>query len=363
MDDRAALAQWLFEIGGPAIRYRTTSELMPDVSGVDLDRLTRDLIGSSMVRQWLSRFGLPGGLGSLHGSTPQAFENVCAKLCEQGLRAGMLAACDNKMLPFRHRLAQGDEFTGRQLVASCLNWAGYGDDEAVQACLAERLDWMYELARSGVYDITIDHDTFGDCPAAFRKRPLVNPEYNDKLPGIWDVYALAHYPEALRSAETASRIDAVVAYILHPDYQALHEGYGYMRAGPRRYYSMGWSVHLPGYTGLSFNRAIHAHMFVQRLELMAHFPVARRSQWFKDCLDHLEGYRTERGTYRFPAPYLREQPSGYWVQGAYMRLEENRRARQSLELGSTFHMLKIKCLVDRAAAKSPDDRHSEYQWR
>jgi hypothetical protein len=112
---------------------------------------------------------------------------------------------------------------------------------------------------------------------------------------------------------------------------------------------MGWSVHLPGYSGFEFCRAMHAHMFVQRLELMAHFPVARQSEWFKNCMRHLEGYRTEQGTYRFPARYLREQASGYWVQGAYMRLEEKRRTRQSLELDSTFRMLKIKRLVKEDA--------------
>jgi hypothetical protein len=342
------LVQWLFENGGPAIRYRTATELMDDGESVDLERLAADLVQSSMAQLWMDRFAplRPGDMFSLHGSNPDAFENVCAKLCELGIGAGMLAACDERMHPFRRYLAQEGAFWGQTLLASCLNWAGYGDDEAVQACLVDRLDKISELAQSGTYDIYIDHDTFGDCPAAFRKRPLVNPEFNDKLPGIWDMYALARYPQALMNAETARRIEAVVAYVLHPDYQALNEGYGYMRAGPRRYYSMGWSVHLPGYDGFQFSRAIHAHMFVQRLELMAHFPVARQSSWFQDCLQHLEGFRTEQGTYRFPARYLREQASGYWVQGAYMRLEENRRSRQALELDSTFRMCKIKKLCE-----------------
>jgi hypothetical protein len=343
MDKHSKAIHWLLANGGPAIRYRTATELLDDPAGIDLDRLTVDLLPSAMARQWLDLIGQPrhGDLFSLHGSNPDAFENVCAKLCELGLRAGMVAEFDDKMRPFRDRLAQSDGFTGRALVASCLNWAGYGGDEAVQACLAERLDKMYELARSGNYDIYVDQDTFGDFNNAFRKKPLVDPELHDKLPGIWDMYALAHFPESLADAETRGQIETVVAYVLHPDYQALHEGYGVMRAGPRRYYSMGWSVHLPGYHGLAFSRAIHAHMYVQRLELMAHFPVARQSRWFKHSLQHLEGYRTQQGTYRFPARYLREQASGYWVQGAYMRLEENRRSRQSLELDSTFRMCKI----------------------
>jgi hypothetical protein len=347
MDDHV-LTRWLLEHGGPAIRYRTATELMDDGEGIDLERLAADLTQSPMAQLWLGRLAplQRGDLFSLHGSNPDAFENACAKLCEMGIRAGMVQACDERILPYRRYLERGRAFVGRSLVASCLNWAGYGGDEAVQACLAQRLDRMYELARSGVYDIYIDHEAFGDYPPALCRRPLVNPEYNDKLPGIWDVYALARYPQALMGAETASRIEAVVAYVLHSDYQALDEGYGYMRSGPRRYYSMGWSVHLPGYDGFQFSRAMHAHMFVQRLELMAHFPIARGSKWFKDCAQHLEGYRTEQGTYRFPARYLREQPSGYWVQGAYMRLEENRRLRQSLELDSTFRMCKIRKLCE-----------------
>ena len=345
VNKRTKATQWLLENGGPAIRYRTATELVDDPAGIDLDRLTTDLLQSTMVRQWLDRIGQPGDLNSLHSSKPGAFENVCAKLCELGLRAGMLDEFDAKMQPFRQHLAQGDDFWGRPLLASCLNWAGYGDDEAVLTCLAERLEAMVQLARSGTYDLYIDPDTFGDYPAAFCNKPLVNPEFYDSLPMIWDIYALAHWPEALASDETQRQIDEVIAYILHPDYQALREGYGVMRASKRRYYSIGWSVHLPGYGSLEFDRPIHEHMFVQRLELMAHLSIARQSEWFRDCVQHLERFRTEQGTYRFPGRYLREGASGYWVSGAYMRLEENRRVRRSLELDSTFRM----ALIDKLA--------------
>jgi hypothetical protein len=260
--------QWLLENGGPAICYRTATELMDDPGDVDLEQLTTDMLESAMVRQWLDRIGLPGGLGALHGSKPEAFENVCAKLCELGLRAGMLDEFDEKMRPFRRHLADWNETWGRPLLASCLNWAGY-DDEAILACLSQRLEAMHRLARSGDYDIYIDQDTFGDFPAAFRKRNLVDPKFYGSLPSIWDIYALAHWPEALTNDKTQGQIDEVVAYILHPDYQALEEGYGVMRSGKRRYYSIGWSIHLPGYNesskadDLEFDRPVHAYMFAQ----------------------------------------------------------------------------------------------------
>ena len=350
---RTQAIQWLLENGGPAIRYRTATELMDNPADVDLDQLSADLLQSAMVRKWLDRIGLPGGLTSLHASKPDAFENVCAKLCELGLRAGMLEEFDRKMQPFRQHLADWSETWGRPLLASCLNWAGY-HDKAVLGCLSERLEAMYKLARSGNYSIYVDQNTFGDFPGAFRKKLLVNPEFYGQLPSIWDIYALAHWPEALSTGETQRKIDAVIAYILHPDYQALEEGYGVMRAGKRRYYSMGWSVHLPGYDepGSSFPE----YMCVQRLELMSHFAVARNSPWFKDCIQHLESFRTDQGTYRFPAGYLREGSSGYWVTGAYMRLEGNRRVRCSLDLDSTFRMVSIDKLAQEEMCDGPSQR-------
>jgi hypothetical protein len=246
------------------------------------------------------------------------------------------------MLPFRKHLAGWDEKWGRPLLASCLNWMGY-DDEAIRACLSERLESMYELARTGNYDIYIDQDTFGDFNNAFRKKNLIDPALNEPLPKIWDIYALAHWPEALRTDSTQSKIDAVIAYILHPDYQALEEGYGVMRAGKRRYYSMGWSVHLPGYD--RSGSSLPDYLYVQRVELMAHLRTARGSTWFQDRVQHLRGFRTAEGDYRFPSSYLRESSSGYWVTGAYMRLQENRRVRRALNLDSTFRMCKIERLA------------------
>ena len=91
---------------------------------------------------------------------------------------------------------------------------------------------------------------------------------------------------------------------------------------------------------------------------MAHFPIAVRSAWFRRSLDHLESFRTDEGAYRFPAAYLREQSSGYWVTGAYMRVEENRRRRVALTLDSTFRMCKIKQLVtdNTATSRTPQSQ-------
>ena len=249
-------------------------------------------------------------------------------------------------------LDRGIRWFEAMLVAARLAWLGYPDD-AIGVCLTRRLETLYALAETGNHDIYIDQDTFGDYPNnPFRKRRFVDPRFNGTLPSIHDIYALAHYPRTLLDAATQDKINTVITYILHPDYQALEDGYGVMRAGPRRYFSMGWSVHLPGYDGFDFDDG-RAGMFVQRLELMAHFPTAPDHRWFQESLAHLEGFRRDDGTYRFPSRYLKESSGGYWVSGYYMRLEENRRRRESLTLDSTFRMCEIRQLVAERRRKAP----------
>jgi len=80
--------------------------------------------------------------------------------------------------------------------------------------------------------------------------------------------------------------------------------------------------------------------------LGARFASARNSQWFKEGLERLEGYRTPQGTYSFPRDLLIEKKNSYFFYGgAHMGLGEDRRLAKVLELESTFWMMKIKKLM------------------
>ena len=50
----------------------------------------------------------------------------------------------------------------------------------------------------------------------------------------------------------------------------------------------------------------------------------------------MEGFWTDKGTYRFPREYLQENNNEYWIGSSHMGLEENRRTNLALELESTF---------------------------
>jgi hypothetical protein len=345
--------EWLLEYGGPAIRYRTATELLDDSTGVDLDELTAALLESPLVNEWLERLIPETGLNQLHGSKPTTYESAMGKLTQLGCRSGMLPF-DERVRPFRDWLAQtmrdAQDWSWmafqRAMVGGFLAVAGYHDDWAVRQQMVRRLEVLYQFTRRKDYDIYVDRSDYPGIPAGFRDKPLVDPALypggEQCFPSIYDIHALAHF---VWDDAQQQQVDTVIDYVLHPDYQALPEGYGLMRAGKRKYYAIGWSVHLPGYSGLDDLSGRDARRLVQRVVLLAHFPTARAHRWFQENLSHLETYRAERGTYVFPRPYLREGRSGYWVMGAYMGLEENRRSKLAIELESIFWMLKIKKLV------------------
>ncbi len=345
--ERHELIQWLMKNGGAIVRYRTAAELLDDPSGVDLDRLSKQLLESPQVRLWLGRLK---DVVKFHDSGNDRLENVMGKLLEFGLRAGMLPL-DKGVARFRKWMASGMDrprgimrMLNGAIAASSLVRAGY-DDDPLCRLLSWRLDALCSFVRTNGYDLYANPKRYPDIPKAFRGRALVKPELTPDgeytLPCIHDFYAFSAFPTPMADTATRRKVNQLVKYVLDDAYQALPEGYGILRAGKRRYYAMGWSVHLPGFHGFGLDDH-HAGQLVQRVELMGHFPTARKHRWFKGCMEHLENFRTDDGTWRLPRRYLKEQKVGYWVGGAHMGLEENRRSSRATEIESTFRMLKIR---------------------
>ena len=66
------LVPWLMEHGGPAIRWRTATEVAPNPEAYDLDALRADLLASGLASTWLDRLMPP----DIHSSKDTAFENA-----------------------------------------------------------------------------------------------------------------------------------------------------------------------------------------------------------------------------------------------------------------------------------------------
>jgi hypothetical protein len=356
---REELSTWLFENGGPVIRYRTATELLSQNASLDIRRLTGEMLQSPQVRLWLERLIRPrllnsstttltvqtSGINQIHNSKPTALENALAKLADFGLKKGM-PELDRRILPYRKwmkdnakRLSTNvyNKF-GLALAAAFLARAGYMHEPAVQYLLKRRLDMVHDFARKGDYDIYTHPRKY------LRKLPMIKLELTPNgdcyLPLIYDIVGWAAYLPACGTKEELAKADTIISYILREEYQKFPWGYGIMGDGTGRTWSLGWSVYLERYKGAPARKNPHRSV-VHTISLLINFQAARKHGWFKESLDHLEKFRTGEGTYRFPPEYLQGKTVGYWVNGVHMGLEGNHRTDRALELESTFWMAKF----------------------
>lgn len=347
--DCDALTDWLRERGGPIVRYRTAVDLARDVPASVREQLEAEMLSSPAVRQALECLVPRLGLGQMHSSKRNAYENAMGRLILLGCRAGM-APLDDRTRPFRDWLAEyvahPPELPLRYLyaaiVAAFLAMAGYRRDEAVRAVLLERLAITASFCRGGRYDIYVDHRSYPGYPQGFSRRRLIDPAicgpHVGRLPSIHDLNGLAALLEGSDDAALQGDLAAVVGYVLHPAYHAFEDGYGVVWAGGHKFYALGWDAQVPGFD--RFEEPGRMTCLLLRLMTMARIPAARSHPWFGAALEHLESFRTERGTYRFPTEYLINR-EGYWVSGYGMGLGENRRSPLAREIESTFWRLWI----------------------
>ena len=346
------LAEWLLENGRAIIRYRTATELLGQLAGRDVAALRRQLLADAQVRCGLGNLGPGTAPNQIHGAADRTFESAMGKLITFGCRARM-AELDRRTLPFR-RWLRGEVARPKThplgtfyptIVAAFLSMAGYRAEPAVRAIIRRRVESVSRFARKKDYSIYVPWTGQHKMPEVAKGRPLIDPRlYEDgnlRLPWVHDVNALTGLAARQRNDP---RVGAIINYILEPEYQRLSPGYGMLWVKGSQYWVMGWDARLPGYLEKDLSKLgrYEAAQLVQRTLAMSHFRAAWRHPWLARAVRHLESFRTRDGTYRFPARYLVETSSAYWVSGGRMGLGENRRSRLALELESTFWMLKIR---------------------
>lgn len=281
---------------------------------------------------------------AVHGATNLHWENILPMLLDRGLDSGFasfdrvarsLFACfDQSEFPMSHCF---HEFV-RIVLTPFLLMAGYREHELMDYCLA-RLELVSGFCARMDFDLYAEQGMYRGIPKPFRGRPVIRPElYQNgmfQLPMIYDLYAYGViYGEV--APEIRRRIEQVLAYVLSGPYQRLVSGYGLLREGSGHYYAMGWDAILPASLPMNTceDGALSARV-LHRMELLAGFPIAVRSEWFQRHLALLMTYQTDEGLFVLPKAALREK-EGYWVLGSHMGLGENRRKKQALPLEGTF---------------------------
>ncbi len=344
------IVDWLLREGGPSVHFRTLVDLVRDNDMLKVSCALDDLINSPLVKLWLSRLG--GGLSfkSLHSARPDAFENAIGKLVQLGMRAG-LQPFDNLTLKYRAWLTDnlsGDEKGGgpfkHLILASFLSYAGYHDTTTVNDLLQGRLNSLHIFVTQGdLSNVYASPERQKQVPSSYSSHRLIREGLRGKhglaLPYVHDLLGFGSSQQMLRDPVQRAKLEQIIDMVMTEEYQSLPRGYGVIEtAGICRV--VGWSIHLPE---LMAERG--AEMLLM-MELLAPFQRGRESAWFKDAWQIIEMQKTERNTYRFPTRWLRDQPRGYWINGAYMALGR-RRANPIIEQESTFRVLWLKHLMAR----------------
>lgn len=353
--------KWLLENAGPIIRYRTSVELLRENKVARVHLLKKRVLSDDLVKYWLNNLHPRFRMSDLHGSTPDAYENVMGKLYEYGLRKGT-KILDEKTEPFRNWLTASTDPSVqfnvfmRTLISAFLAMTGYSENEAVHSTLLSRLKAIYTFARKGdLRDFHVPSDSFPGFPTVWKKqgKPLINTDLHPngvrKFPLIYDIYAFLHSTPIMTNPELRSKVEVVIRFILSPEYQNLPRGYGIMRAENGRHYSCGWSIHLPGYFNPKSlqkkgNYVFGGHTIAQLimlLNLMSRSKSAREHRWFSRSFALLEAHKNEDGFVTFPRKFLPEKKVGYWVTGSRMELELNRRRKKAITCESTFRYYEI----------------------
>ena len=344
------LCEWLYQEGGPIVRYLMARESGVSSNG-DSAEILDDLLTSSRVLYWLDCLTGRTGFKDIHGSHDTCFENALGKLTQYGLRRGV-GVFDRKCAPYLTWLERSIDQKKRSvlfvfqqaIVAAWLAVGGYLSEPAVRDFVLERLRVIDNFVKERDFSIYLDKSKCKNFPKALDKYPLIDPglyiDGNFALPWIHDIFAFRALQTHTKDDVTSERIGHVISYVLDRRYQQFHEGYGLVLTRKNRYNVMGWDVLLPRYDGLHTSKA-RMGCVVQRAELMSHFTAARSHGWFLENYDMLLGFESKSGRYLLPKHFVGEMKSKYFVTGGHMGLGENRRRITGREVESTYWMMRI----------------------
>ncbi|MCL2050363.1 MAG: hypothetical protein FWG91_01330 [Lachnospiraceae bacterium] len=362
MDNK--IEEWLLEHGGPAIHLRLASIDGSKVKSNDVNSIISALVNIDEVHLILNRldgFQIPGRDKKtleylIHSSKDTCIESFFPLILDMGFKAG-IPIFDDKMAYvadiFNYLYSKEDEHDYCYYYAGMLHrfffMTGCLFPEVIKS-MEDRLNAIHIAAKENILDIYQDESKLPKKPKAWAEVRILRDELNPfklgaekPLPNIYDLWALAYYTEICTNTEKLIKIDDIVKYILEPEFQKIREGYGLLWAEERRtYYACGWSPTLP----LCGSNACHVRkapfLLLDYIDFMSLFKISQKSKWFHDCLNHLEQFKTEKGTYIFPKEYLHKKYiDKAFLNDSNMSLKRNERELLKRELVSTMKMLEI----------------------
>lgn len=344
---------WLLENADLPIRYRVLRELNGDDDAAGI--IECDLLEHPEVSRWLKNLkqdAIGHPRERYHGFMDGQFENAVQKCVQLGVHAGLSVMRDAAGF-YLEALVQnaanrqkrnGDSAFYSIMSSNLLALAGF-DDWTVKNYMLGSLDELSDFTCRESYDIYIndtERDKLPGVPSIWKQQNFIRQEliaeHGFCFPLIYDIIGL-HKLYKLSDKTVTAKLDGVIRYIADDRYHHnIRDGYGILIAGKRRYLSMGWDAKFPGWDGASaYLGGSYASFLLYFALHISNYPPAVQTSWFQDVCRQLDTFRTESGTYLFPATWLIEK-TGYAVGGQHMSFGENRHKKNWREIESTFYM-------------------------
>jgi len=300
--------QWLVENGGPSIKLNMMNEGLIDKNTYDAEKLADKLLQIEKVRTALTYFDkfkdyesmLPTPYkalaGYIHNCYEDCFEMFMPFFISLGFRKGV-PVFDEKVEymrdVYRYLVSVGKGGSG--IVIMYMLKAGYFYDDMLDGL--EGLDTIYNTAKQQCFDIYETDPAkirYSKLPNEWKNGPILKDIHIDGelvVPTIYHITKIIYLYKYVKDAETKNKIDTVIEYVMHPEFQKLRGCLGYGWFYNKSYYACSGTLSLPLYEDNAFSR--------NSLELMSHSPYAVKTEWYQNCINYLEQYKTERGTYAF----------------------------------------------------------------
>ena len=348
------LKDWLANNGGPSILLQIENN-NKQKNKFD-NRLTSKLLEIEGVQNLLSYLdpfsAKPREKKTLehllHYYKDTCIDQFFPRLMDLGFRAGM-GIFDKKMEPVRELYSYllSAYYSWVIMISRYFFMAGYCFEEVINA-VKQRINLLYPAAKERIFDIYQDKGKLPKTSKNWENQGIIKDDLNPylkikPLPLFYDIAAMAYFPKQYLNPDLEKKFEIIIEYILDPQFQKLPEGYGLLWVKSRRiYHSCGWNPTLPFYQDYPRPGQYNKNRLLYYVNLMSHFKLAQKTQWFIDCLKYLEQYQAEDGTFLFPKELLHQKyvPEAF-LNESNLKLKRKERTEMINRIASTLYIYKI----------------------
>lgn len=356
---------WLLDNGGPAIKLNLMNEGLIEKNVYDAEELVNELMKIEKVKTVLTYFDrfkdfksmpLNTLYANIHNCYEYCFEMFMPFLIRLGFKSGM-PVLDEKieiMCQVYRYLSSLRQGYWEQIVMLLME-AGYYYEDMLELMANKFLDKSYATAKGKYFDIYETDPSkirWSKLPDIWKDKPITKEMHvhdfeasEFPLPTIYHIRYMIEIYKYVEEKSIKDKIDTVIKYILHPEYQKLRGDYGYGWFFNKSYYASSPGVSLPFYEDKIFDGG-----YKNNLEMMSHIPLASHTEWFRNSINFLEQYKTKQGTYMLPENcfynvFVRPANSTV-VYSAFISKDVKMKAGDkrsfAIELLSTFYVLLLK---------------------